>query len=48
MLLTFLILFRESLEAFLLVGILLAYLARIGAGHYRRWMYAGAWRQRRA
>ena len=41
MLLTFLILFRESLEAFLLVGILLAYLARIGARHYKRWIYAG-------
>jgi len=41
MLLTFLILFRESLEAFLLVGILLAYLARIGARRYARWIYAG-------
>jgi high-affinity Fe2+/Pb2+ permease len=29
---TFLIAFRESLEAFLLVGILLAYLRRLGGG----------------
>ncbi|MEJ0098114.1 MAG: FTR1 family protein [Bauldia sp.] len=41
MLLTFLILFRESLEAFLLVGILLAYLARIGGQRYRKWIYLG-------
>lgn len=41
MLLTFLILFRESLEAFLLVGILLAYLGRIGAKRYARWIYVG-------
>jgi high-affinity iron transporter len=41
MLLTFLILFRESLEAFLLVGILLAWLTRVGAGRYRRWIYFG-------
>jgi high-affinity iron transporter len=41
MLLTFLILFRESLEAFLLVGILLAYLQRIGGQRYSRWIYLG-------
>ena len=41
MLLTFLILFRESLEAFLLVGILLAYLRRIGGERYARWIYVG-------
>ena len=41
MLLTFLILFRESLEAFLLVGILLAYLRRIGGERYSRWIYVG-------
>jgi high-affinity iron transporter len=41
MLLTFLILFRESLEAFLLVGILLAYLGRIGGRRYAIWIYVG-------
>jgi len=41
MLLTFLILFRESLEAFLLVGILIAYLYRLNAGRYVVWIYVG-------
>lgn len=41
MFLTFLILFREGLEAFLLVGILLAYLFRVGAGRYAKWIYLG-------
>lgn len=41
MFVTFLILFRESLEAFLLVGILLAYLYRVGAGRYAKWIYLG-------
>jgi high-affinity iron transporter len=41
MLLTFLIAFRESLEAFLMVGILLAYLSRIGAGRYAKWIFVG-------
>ncbi|TMV84124.1 hypothetical protein FGG78_22035, partial [Thioclava sp. BHET1] len=37
MFVTFLLIFRESLEAFLLVGILLAYLARMG--ERRRWIW---------
>jgi high-affinity iron transporter len=41
MLFTFLIAFREGLEAFLLVGILLAYLGRIGGQRYAKWIYAG-------
>jgi high-affinity iron transporter len=41
MLVTALIAFREGLEAFLLVGILLAYLGRIGGKRYARWIYAG-------
>lgn len=41
MLLTFLILFRESLEAFLLVGILVAYLYRLDGQRYVKWIYAG-------
>ncbi len=41
MLVTFLIAFRESLEAFLLVGILLAYLDRIGGKRYAKWIYLG-------
>lgn len=41
MFLTFLIAFREGLEAFLMVGILLAYLSRIGAGRYAKWIYVG-------
>ena len=41
MFLTFLIAFREGLEAFLLVGILLAYLSRVGASRYAKWIYVG-------
>lgn len=41
MLITFLIAFRESLEAFLLVGILIAYLRRVGGRQYIKWIYAG-------
>lgn len=41
MLVTFLVTFRESLEAFLLVGILLAYLGRLGARRQGRWIYLG-------
>jgi high-affinity iron transporter len=41
MLVTFLIAFREGLEAFLLVGILLAYLGRLGGRRYAKWIYAG-------
>lgn len=39
---TFLIVFREGLEAFLLVGILLAYLRKLEAGRYAVWIFAGA------
>lgn len=42
MLVTFLITFREGLESFLLVGILLAYLGRIGARRQAIWIYLGA------
>lgn len=41
MFVTFLILFRESLEAFLLVGILMAYLRRLGGERYIKWIWAG-------
>jgi len=41
MLLTFLILFRESLEGLLLVGILIAYLYRLNGRRYVGWIYAG-------
>ena len=41
MVVTFLIAFREGLEAFLLAGILLSYLYRVGAGRYAKWIYAG-------
>jgi len=41
MLVTFLIAFRESLEAFLLVGILLAYLRQLDASRYAIWIYVG-------
>ncbi|MEM9631888.1 MAG: FTR1 family protein [Pseudomonadota bacterium] len=39
---TFLIVFREGLEAFLLVGILLAYLRKLEATRYSIWIFAGA------
>lgn len=42
MLATFLITFREGLEAFLLVGILLAYLTRMNARKKAIWIYLGA------
>lgn len=42
MLATFLITFREGLEAFLLVGILLTYLDRLGARKKAVWIWAGA------
>lgn len=42
MFVTFLIAFRESLEAFLLVGILLAYLRQLEATQYAKWIYLGA------
>lgn len=41
MLVTFLLIFREALEAFLLVGILLTYLDRLGARAQARWIYLG-------
>lgn len=41
MFVTFLIMFRESLEAFLLVGILLAYLQQLEATRYAKWIYVG-------
>ncbi len=41
MLATFLITFREGLEAFLLVGILLAYLTRLDARNKAIWIYLG-------
>ena len=42
MFVTFLIAFREGLEAFLLVGILLAYLRQLEATQYAKWIYVGA------
>ncbi len=39
---TFLIVFREGLEAFLLVGILLAYLRQLDATRYSAWIFIGA------
>jgi high-affinity iron transporter len=41
MMAAFLITLREGLEAFLLVGILLAYLRKLGAPHYGKWIYLG-------
>jgi high-affinity iron transporter len=41
MLQSFLILFRETLEAALVVGIVLGYLARTGQSKHRRWVYLG-------
>lgn len=41
MLASFLITLREGLEAFLLVGIILAYLRKLGAERYSDWIYAG-------
>lgn len=42
MLVTFILVFREALEAFLLVGILLVYLNRLGAKRKGIWIYLGA------
>lgn len=41
MLVTFLISFREGLEAFLLIGILLVYLRKLGGSRFAKWIYAG-------
>lgn len=41
MLPSFLITFREGLEAFLLVGILLAFLRKLDAIHHAKWIYSG-------
>jgi high-affinity iron transporter len=41
MLASFLITFREGLEAFLLVGIMLSYLERMNAAAYKRYVYCG-------
>ncbi|GAB3445719.1 FTR1 family iron permease [Insolitispirillum peregrinum] len=41
MLAAFLITLREGLEAFLLVGILLAFLRKLDALHYAKWIYVG-------
>lgn len=38
----FLITLREGLEAFLVVGIILSYLARMNMARLRKWIYAGA------
>lgn len=38
---SFLITLREGLEAFLLVGIALAYLAKLNAKHYNKYLYIG-------
>jgi len=42
MLASFLIVFREGLEAFLLLGIMLTYLDKIQASGYRRYVYLGS------
>lgn len=41
MLASFLITFREGLEAFLLVGIVLAYLRKLDATRHHKWIYLG-------
>lgn len=41
MLASFLITFREGLEAFLLVGILLTYLRKLEASHFAKWIHVG-------
>lgn len=38
---SFLITFREGLEAFLIVGIALAYLTKLNARHYHKYIYVG-------
>ena len=38
---SFLITLREGLEAFLLVGICLSYLAKLGASRYNKFVYLG-------
>lgn len=38
---SFLITFREGLEAFLLVGIILSYLTKLGARNYAKYIYMG-------
>lgn len=38
---SFLITLREGLEAFLLVGICLSYLAKLGASRYNKLIYLG-------
>ena len=38
---SFLITLREGLEAFLLVGICLSYLAKLGASRYNKFIYLG-------
>ncbi len=38
---SFLITLREGLEAFLLVGIALSYLAKLNARHYNKYIYLG-------
>ncbi len=38
---SFLITFREGLEAFLLVGIMLSYLSKLGAARYNRYIHLG-------
>ncbi len=41
MLASFLITFREGLEAFLIVGIVLTYLTKLNAGRYHKYIYTG-------
>ena len=41
MLASFLITFREGLEAFLIVGIILSYLGKIDAKRYNKYIYVG-------
>ena len=41
MLASFLITFREGLEAFLIVGIILSYLNRLQASKYNKYIYVG-------
>nr|WP_208978851.1 FTR1 family protein [Pseudovibrio denitrificans] len=38
---SFLITFREGLEAFLLVGIILSYMHKLGVRHFNKYVYLG-------
>ena len=46
MLASFLITFREGLEAFLIIGIILSYLTKLQATQYNKFIYLGVIKER--